>query len=33
VAVRLLEAVPAVLAYLPPELASVADFFDPGQLR
>lgn len=33
VAVRLLEAVPSVLAYLPPELASVADFFDPGQLR
>ncbi len=32
VAIDVLETVPAVLSYLPPELASVADFFDPGSL-
>lgn len=32
VAIDLLETVPAVLSYLPPELASVADFFDAGSL-
>ncbi|MHB0871018.1 MAG: CvpA family protein [Chloroflexota bacterium] len=30
VAFEILETVPAVLSFLPPELASVADFFDPG---